>query len=149
MTTNAAPTFAVYGRIIDTTPLYHAVCDHCPQWLGPVTADLAQHVWDVRQHAAKHPAPPAPVRWISGSVAPRRATRSEEVGQVPVYRVICDECGPRYTSVGGTDRDQLAQYIALHTAVHEAAHRVATEGSIEAVRAHQAAVEADPGRGTY
>ncbi|MFJ5645891.1 hypothetical protein [Streptomyces sp. NPDC093223] len=149
MSTSAAPAFAVYGRIVDTTPLYHAVCDRCPKWLGPVTDDLAQHVWDVRQHAATHPAPPAPARWIPGSAAPRRDTRGEEVGQVPVYRVFCDECGPRYTGAGGTDRDQLARYIALHVAVHQAAYRVTTEGSVEAVRAHQAAAEADPGRLTY
>ncbi|MDW8804329.1 hypothetical protein P1P68_05870 [Streptomyces scabiei] len=149
MTTTVAPTFAVYGRIVDTTPLYLAVCDHCPQWLGPVTDDLDQHVRDVRQHAATHPAPSAPVRWLPGSTAPRRATRGIEVGRVPVYRVICDECGPRYAGMGGTDRERLTQYIALHTAVHEAAYRVTTEGSIEAVRAHQAAVEADPSRWTY
>jgi hypothetical protein len=143
VTTSAAPKFAVYGRIVDTTPLYHAVCDRCPKWLGPVTADLDQHVRDVRQHAAQHPAPPA--RWIPGSTAPRRATRGEEVGRVPLYRVICDDC-PRYAGRGDTDRDQLARYIALHVAVHEAHHRVITEGSIEAVRVHQAAVDADPGR---
>ncbi|MEU9482013.1 hypothetical protein [Streptomyces sp. NPDC048191] len=144
MPTSAAPTFAVYARIVDTTPLYHVVCDHCPQWLGPVTDDFEQHVWDVRQHAAQHPAPPAHAWWLPGSTAPRRATRGEEVGQVPVYRVICDEC-PRYMGRGGTDREKLARYIALHVAVHEAHYRVVTEGTIEAVRAHQAAVEADPG----
>lgn len=140
-----APQFAVYGRIVGTTPLYHAVCDHCPQWLGPVTDDLDQHVWDVRRHAAQHPAPRARARWRPGSTAPRRATRGEEVGQVPIYRVVCDEC-PSYTGRGGTDREQLARYIALHIAVHEARDQVLAEGSIEAVRAHQAAVEADPGR---
>ncbi|MFH9439166.1 hypothetical protein [Streptomyces rochei] len=145
MTTSTAPAFAVYGRIVDTTPLYHAVCDHCPQWLGPVTADLDQHVRDVRQHAAQHPAPFAGARWVPGSIAPRRATRGEEVGRVPVYRVFCDEC-PQYTGWSGTDREEVARYVALHVAVHEARYRVVTEGTIQAVRAHQAAVDADPGR---
>ncbi|GHI98119.1 hypothetical protein [Streptomyces olivaceus] len=145
MTTSAASTFAVYGRIIDTTPLYQVVCDHCPRWLGPVTDDLDQHVRDARHHAAQHPAPPTHAWWLSGSPPPRRPSRGEEVGQVPIYRVICDEC-PRYTGGGCTDREQLARYIALHVAVHETNHRVLTEGSVGSVRAHQAAVEADPGR---
>ncbi|QNS09502.1 hypothetical protein [Streptomyces xanthii] len=148
MTTSTVPAFAVYGRIVDTAPLYHVVCDHCPQWLGPVTDDFEQHAWDVRRHAAQHPAPSAGTRWIPGSTAPRRATRGEEVGRVPVYRVICDEC-PRYMGRGGTDREKLTQYIALHVAVHEAHYRVVTEGTIEAVRAHQAAVEADPGHWSH
>ncbi|MER7223407.1 hypothetical protein [Streptomyces rubradiris] len=136
----------MYGRIVDSTPLYHVVCDRCPQWLGPVTANFEEHVRDLRKHRAQHPEPFAGARLIPGSPARRRATRSVEVGRVPVYGVICDECGPHYVGVVGTDREQLSRNIALHVAVHEAHNRVVTEGSMEAVRAHQAAVEADPGR---
>lgn len=146
MSRDSALQFRVYGHIVATTPLYQAVCDHCPLWLGPVTDCLDRHVQDVRSHAAQHPVPPA--RWISGMAAPRRATRGVEVGRVPVWRVICDEC-PRYVGVGGTDREQVLCNIALHVAVHEAHRRLVTEGTIEARRAHQAAVEADPGHWPY
>jgi hypothetical protein len=145
MTTTATAAPTVYVRIAATTPLYGATCDRCPHWLGLVTTDRDAHMWDVQLHAAKHPDPTAGARWTPDSVAPRPATRGEEVGQVPVYNVQCDEC-PDYHGRGGTDRGQVAEYVALHEAVHTAHRRMRSELSYEAIAAHRAAVQADPGR---
>ncbi|KUF20159.1 hypothetical protein [Streptomyces silvensis] len=143
MITSTAP--AVYLRIVGSTPLYGATCDRCPHWTGQVTADLDAHKWDVWAHAATHPDPAAGARWKPGAPPYRPATRGQEVGSVPIYGVHCAEC-PNYQGRGSEDRDRVAQYVALHEAVHAACARLMAERSIEAVRAHQAAVQADPGR---
>ncbi|RPK32376.1 hypothetical protein EES39_38480 [Streptomyces sp. ADI92-24] len=144
ITATTAP--AVHVRTTATTPLYGATCDRCPSWVGEVTADREAHMWDVRIHAAKHPDPAAGARWTPGSVAPRPATRGQEVGEVPVYRVVCDEC-PGYEGAGRTDRDRVAAYAELHQDVHTAYQRMRAESfNPQAIAAHRAAVRADPGR---
>ncbi|MFE5847901.1 hypothetical protein ACFQ7N_40395 [Streptomyces niveus] len=140
----------VYVRIVASAPLYGATCDRCPHWHGLITTDQEAHVLDVQDHARKHPDPMEGRPWTPGSVAPRRVTRGVEVGRVPVYGVHCDECHPGYHGRGSADRDQVARYVALHEAVHEASQRLRAGLSYEAIAAHRAAVQADPGRwGAY
>ncbi|MFF4924342.1 hypothetical protein ACFY4B_27470 [Kitasatospora sp. NPDC001261] len=142
--TPAAPT--VHAIRIGTVPLYGAVCDLCPAWLGPTTTDQDEHVQHVRSHAWQHPEPPTrPVEeW--GTPAPVPATRGEIVGQLPMYRVTCPEC-PTYQGLGSTDRDTVARYVEAHAAVHRAhAEMQANRFDSNAIRAHRAAVRADPGR---
>ncbi|MGW5049432.1 hypothetical protein [Streptomyces griseoluteus] len=144
--TTATATPAIHVREVATTPLYGATCDRCPSWAGKVTDDRDAHMWDVRMHAAEHPDPNAGAPWTPGSVAPRPATRGHEIGEVPIYRVICDEC-PRYAGGGGTDRDRVTAYAELHRNVHTAYQRMRAQSfSSEAIAAHRAAVQADPGR---
>ncbi len=148
-TTTAAPADdapAVYGRMVGTVPLYLAVCDLCPKWLGPLTTDQQEHQWHVWMHAAGHPEPPArPVEeW--GEPGPPPPTRGEEVGRIPCFQVVCDEC-TRYEGPTTTDRARLDQHIAAHVAVHRAHQAMQADRlNFDLIAAHRDAVKADPGR---
>ncbi|MFE5867006.1 hypothetical protein ACFQ77_41595 [Streptomyces virginiae] len=139
-------TTTIHVRAVAATPLYGATCDLCPSWSGQVTEDLDAHMWDVRMHAARHPDPNAGALWTPGSIAPLPPTRGQEVGEVPVYRVICDEC-PGYEGAGGTDHGRVTAYAELHQTVHTAYQRMRAEYfASPTIADHRAAVQADPGR---
>ncbi|MEU6618565.1 hypothetical protein [Streptomyces parvus] len=136
----------IHIRPIATVPLYGGTCDLCPSWVGERTDDLDAHMEDVRAHARMHPNPTAGAPWTPGSVAPRPVTRGVEVGTALIYGVICDEC-PRYEGPASADRHRVDEYAELHRATHTAHQRLRAKGySSQAIAAHRAAVQADPGR---
>ncbi|MBG0818300.1 hypothetical protein [Planomonospora sp. ID82291] len=64
---------------------------------------------------------------------------------VPVYRVVCDEC-ETYVGPVTLDMDEHVRDVRAHERVHDAWADWRAYMSVETLRAHRAAQQADRGR---